>query len=52
MCYNLICEVEIMPNVKKGDSVKKGQASVSVPFLLNLAITVKLLELKIMVSFY
>lgn len=22
MCYNLICEVEIMPNVKKGDSVK------------------------------
>ena len=22
MCYNLICEVEIMPKVKKGDSVK------------------------------
>lgn len=22
MCYNLICEVEIMPNIKKGDSVK------------------------------
>lgn len=22
MCYNLICEVEIMPNIKKGDFVK------------------------------